>query len=107
MEEKKFKSGMEYRLQKLYDYYSSPIVLEKDERISGAYGWLLLFTAIFLYDAYAIKTKKLETLTRFFWRKTENPTSSLIPIALWTGLTTHLLLEKSIRRKAFGDKHKV
>jgi len=103
MVEKKYKNGTEYHLQKLYNYFSDPIVLEKDSRISGGYAWLAMFAAIVAYDIYSIKSKKTETLTRFFWRQTENKVSSLAPLAIWSGLTIHLLLEKSIRRKAFGN----
>lgn len=104
---KKYKNGMEYHLHKLYNYFSNPIELQKDERTSGFFGWLLLATYIVAYDAYAIKTKKTETLTRFFWRQTEKPIKSLLPVTLWTGLTVHLLLEKSVRKKAFGNTNKV
>ena len=104
---KKSKNGLEFHLQKLYNYYSEPIVLEKDHKVSGLYAWSILFAAIAAYDAFAIKTKKAETLTRFFWRQTENRKKSLVPIAIWAGLTAHLLLEKSIRRKAFGNKNQV
>jgi len=104
---KKLKNGSEYPLQKLYNYFSDPIVLEKDYRVSGGYAWAALFAAITLYDIYSIKTKKTETLTRFFWRQTEKKTNSLIPLTVWSGLTIHLLLEKNIRRKAFGNKNNI
>ena len=67
MAKTKFKSGEALPLQKLSDYYSSPRLLDKDERVSGLYAWLALLAAVAAYDAYAIKTKKAETLTRFFW----------------------------------------
>jgi hypothetical protein len=104
---KKFKNGTESHLQKLYNYFSDPIVLEKDNRVSGGYAWAALFAAIIAYDIYSIKTKKTETLTRFFWRQTENKINSLVPLAVWSGLTIHLLLEKSIRRKAFGNTNDI
>lgn len=104
---KKYKNGTASHLQKLYNYYSSPIKLDKDDRASGGYAWTILFLGIIAYDAFAIKTKKAETLTRFFWRQTEKPLNGIVPIAIWASLTTHLLLEKSIRRKAFGTKDKV
>ena len=102
MEKTRFKSGEALPLQKLYNYYSSPVILEKDERISGAYGWIGIIAAIVAFDAFAIKTKKIETLTRFFWRSTESPIKSLIPISAWLVLTAHLLLEKDIRRNRFN-----
>ena len=103
MEETECKNGEASPLQKLYKYYSSPISLEKDERKSGAYAWIFFLGLVAAYDVYAIKTKKVETLTRAFWRGTEKPLQKVIPITVWTGLTAHLLLEKSIRIKKFGE----
>lgn len=102
MEKTRYKSGEALPLQKLYSYYSSPVLLDKDERISGVYGWLALISAVIAYDAYAIKTQKIETLTRFFWRSTENPVKSLIPISIWLLVTAHLLLEKNVRKNKFN-----
>jgi hypothetical protein len=104
MEEKKFKSGTEYHLQKLFNYYKQPIVLDKDNRTSGAYAWSIMFIAIILYDVYAIKTKKAETLTRFFWRQTEKPIHGLLPVFLWFAITAHLILEKKVRKKILTTK---
>lgn len=103
MEEKKFKNGTEYHLQKLFNYYSSPINLQKDERVSGTFGWIALLSIIAAYDIYAIKTQKVETLTRSFWRLTDKPLKSIIPLTAWAALSVHLLAEKSIRRKKFGS----
>lgn len=102
MDNKEFRSGQESHLQKLYNYYTQPISLDKDERISGLIGWVLLLAIIVSYDYYAIKSKKIETLTRFFWRHTEKGFTKPLPIFLWTILTAHLLFEKDIRRKKFG-----
>lgn len=99
MEEKKLKNGMVFHQQKLSNYYRSPINLEKDNRISGAYAWLAVGGLIALYDTYAIKSKNVETMTRAFWRATESPAKSIIPVAAWTLLSIHLLAEKKIRRK--------
>ena len=103
MEKTKYKNGEDSPLQKLSNYYSSPITLDKGERASGLYAWLAILAAVTAYDIYAVKTKKVETLTRAFWRGTEKPLQKVIPITVWTGLTAHLLLEKSIRIKKFGD----
>lgn len=104
MEDIKSKSGKAFPLQKLSSYYSTPIHLEKDDRISGAYAWLALATAVIAYDTYAITSKKAETLTRYFWRSTEEPKKSIIPLTCWAILTAHLLVEKNIRRKKFGEQ---
>lgn len=102
MEEKKFKNGSVYHLHRLSNYYSEPINLIKDERISGLYAWAGILLFVLAYDTYAIKTKKAETLTRSFWRMTEKPIKSVVPVFVWTTLTAHLLLEKSVRKKKFG-----
>ena len=105
MEDTKSKSGKALPLQKLYSYYSSPIDLDKDERTSGLYGWMALLAIVVAYDAYAIKTKKAETLTRYFWRSTEDTKKSILPIACWTIVTAHLLMEKQVRRRKFTQQN--
>lgn len=102
MEETKYKNGRALHLQKLSSYYSSPINLDKDQRVSGTYAWLALALSVVAYDAYAIKTKKAETLTRAFWRLTEKPIKAVLPVTLWTALSAHLLLEKKVRKRKFG-----
>lgn len=99
MEERKYKSGSAYPLQKLSNYYSSPIDLKKDERISGLVGWALLAATVVAYDAYAIKTKKAETLTRSFWRLSEGKISKTPVLGAWLIVTFHLMFEKKVRRK--------
>ena len=104
MEEKKFKNGMEFHQQKLYNYYSQPLDLSKDDRVSGTYAWIALLSAVLAYDIYAIKHKRAETLTRAFWRNTEKTKTGIIPVALWGVATVHLIAEKRIRRMAFVNK---
>lgn len=99
MGEKKYKSGTAFPLQKLSDYYSSPIDLEKNGRISGIFGWALLAAYVVGYDLLAIKTKKAETLTRSFWRLSEGKMSKAPVLGLWMIITFHLMLEKDVRRK--------
>jgi hypothetical protein len=86
-------------LQRLYNYYSQPIELNKDSRTTGLIGWLFLALIIIAYDLYAIKTKNIETLTRTFWRMTEKPLSRIPFMVSWMMLTFHLIFEKDIRRK--------
>lgn len=100
---KKLTNGLASHQQKLYNYYTQPIELEKDNRISGSYGWIALFLGVVAYDIYAIKTKKIETLTRAFWRSTESPIKSILPVSAWIILTFHLLGEKKIRKKYGGN----
>jgi hypothetical protein len=99
---KKSMSGTVFHPQKLFNYYSNPIELKKDERISGSYAWLAIIASVLAYDIYAVKTKKAETLTRAFWRSTEQPVKNLIPVTAWVVLSFHLLAEKKIRKTIFG-----
>lgn len=99
MEDKRFYSGLEYHLQKLFNYYKAPVVLDKDSRTTGFIGWLALAAIVIAYDAYAIKSKKIETLTRSFWRSTEKKSTGSAMIGLWLLITFHLLLEKELRKK--------
>ena len=91
-------NGMVSHRQKLSDALGSPLVLEKNDSISGVLGWAGLALVIIAYDVYAIKSKKIETLTRSFWRMTEKPISGSIFTGAWIGLTFHLLIEKLIRK---------
>lgn len=97
--DKRFFNGSECHLQKLFNYYKSPVVLGKDERTTGFVGWLALAAIVIAYDAYAIKTRKIETLTRSFWRSTEKKSTGSAMIGLWLLITFHLLLEKELRKK--------
>jgi hypothetical protein len=95
---KKYKNGTESLRLKLSDAISTPLILEKQERKSGTIAWGGLALGIIAYDIYAIKSKKIETLTRSFWRLTEKPLTGSIFIGVWLGLTFHLLIEKLIRK---------
>ena len=99
MVERKCKSGSEYPLQKLSNYFSSPVELEKDSRTTGLIGWAILASYVVAYDIYAIKSRKAETLTRSFWRLSESKISKFPVLAAWVILTFHLMLEKDVRRR--------
>jgi len=95
---KKFKSGTECLRLKLSNITCAPLILEKEERKSGITAWGALVLGIIAYDVYAIKSRKIETLTRSFWRLTEKPLTAIIPVGVWLGLTFHLLIEKLVRK---------
>jgi hypothetical protein len=95
---KKCKNGMEFLQQKLSNAFSTPLVLDKQDKKSGSIAWSGLALGIIVYDIYAIKSKKIETLTRSFWRLTEKPLTGSIFTGVWLGLTFHLLIEKLIRK---------
>jgi len=99
---KRSKSTKGYHRQKLSDSLSAPLVLEKNDTTSGLLGWCGLLSVIIAYDVYAIKSKKIETLTRFFWRMTEQPITGSIITGAWIGLSFHLLIEKLIRKALSG-----
>ena len=101
---KKYKNGTESLRLKLSDAISTPLILEKQERKSGTIAWGGLALGIIAYDIYAIKSKKIETLTRSFWRLTEKPLTGIIPIGVWLGLTFHLLIEKLVRKSILNQK---
>jgi hypothetical protein len=83
---------------KLSKVFNTPLILEKDDKKSGTIAWGGLALGIIAYDIYAIKSKKIETLTRAFWRHTENKITGSIFTGVWLGLTFHLLIEKLIRK---------
>jgi len=89
---------MEYLQHKLSNALSAPLILDKQDKKSGTVDWGGLALGIIAYDIYAIKSKKIETLTRSFWRLTEKPLSGSIFTGVWLGLTFHLLIEKLIRK---------
>lgn len=95
---KKYKSGTEYLRLKLSDAISAPLILDRQGKKSGTTAWGGLALAIIAYDIYAIKSKKIETLTRSFWRLTETKITGSIFTGVWLGLTFHLLIEKLIRK---------
>ncbi len=102
MADREYKNGMDFHPLKHSKLFSNPVILEKDERTTGVIGWIGLVAIIVLYDYYAIKTKKVETLTRSFWRHTEHKIGQSIFIGAWLGLTFHLLFEKMIRIKVLN-----
>jgi hypothetical protein len=61
---------------------------------------------VILFDVYAIKSRKIETLTKSFWRTTEKIFPGSILIGVWVILSLHLLIEKPARKayqRRYGD----
>jgi hypothetical protein len=79
-----------------------PLNFDVLDRKSGLPAWFILAFAVIVYDTYAIKSEKIETLTRSFWRITEKSKLGNIFTGVWLGLTFHLLIEKSVK-KAYHD----
>lgn len=95
---KRSENLMGFLLLKLSKVFGAPLILQKDDKKSGTIAWGGLALGIIVYDIYAIKSKKIETLTRAFWRHTENKITGSIFTGVWLGLTFHLLIEKLIRK---------
>lgn len=64
---------------------------------SGAFGWLAIFVIATAYDAYALKTKKIETLSRAFWRWNKHPLGAIVTSGLWAAISFHILIDNPIR----------
>ena len=95
---KKLSSGLESLRPKLSDILGPFPDLQKDHRKSGSVAWGGLVLGVIAYDIYAIKSKKIETLTRSFWRLTEEKIPKIALTGVWLGLTFHLLIEKLVRK---------
>lgn len=98
----KFRNGEVFPLQKLCNYYTNPINLDKQNKKTGLIGWFILAAYIILFDIYAIKTKNVETLTRSFWRLSEGKLTKFPVFIAWGVITAHLMLEKQVRKKIYS-----
>lgn len=85
--------------KKITNYLSTPVHLEKDHRKSAFWVWMLFIAIAIVYDFFAIRTKKRESLTRTFWRHTDHPIKGTFALGLWLSITAHLILEKPLRRR--------
>lgn len=82
----------------LFRRFWGPVSLEREGRKSGALGWAALAFYIFAFDLYAIRTKKIETLTRSFWRGAASPSRTFFVHFAWLLATFHLLGEYRVRK---------
>jgi len=85
-------------IKRFIRWYLRPIDLTRDERITGAIGWMLLIVGILAYDIFAIRTRKIETLSRYFWRSAERTVFGNTLRCIWVWLTFHLLFETKVRK---------
>lgn len=69
-----------------------------EEQLSGVFGWLLIAFVVVSYDAYAMKTKKAETLSSAFWRWSTHPVGAFFTTATWAALTHHLVIDNRIKK---------
>ncbi len=54
-------------------------------------GWAAIMAVVIGYDAWALTTGN-QTLSKAFWRTSENPAGRVVLAATWGGLTWHLML---------------
>ena len=85
--------------KKITSYLSTPVHLEKDDRKSAFGVWMLFIAIAIIYDVFAIRSKKRESLTRTFWRHTEDPAKGAFALTVWLSITAHLILEKPLRKR--------
>lgn len=85
-------------LKRFVGWYLGPIDLTRDSRASGAYGWVGLVLVIVAYDVFAIRTRRIETLSRYFWRSAEQSIAGPALRIVWVWLTFHLLFEAKVRK---------
>jgi hypothetical protein len=64
---------------------------------SGEWAWLGLAAVVTSYDLYAIKTRKVETLSTALWKSLANPVKAPVSFLIWGSLTWHLFLNKQAR----------
>jgi hypothetical protein len=78
--------------------------IDKGSRKTGAVGWVILALYIVVFDVYAIRTKKFETLTRAYWRGSSSVKGSFFVHGLWALATFHLVAEHRVRRALYKKR---
>jgi hypothetical protein len=76
--------------------------IKEPKKIPGDYAWIALAAAIIGYDAFAMTTKKAETMSSAIWRSLAHPVKSPIAASIWGGLTWHLFANERARN-AYRD----
>ena len=64
----------------------------------------MLALYIIAFDVVSVKTNKIETLTRSFWRHSSHPVKSIFFYGVWMILTFHLIFEPKVRNAVYGKK---
>lgn len=68
------------------------------EKPSGAFGWFMIAAVATAYDLYAMKTKKVETLSSAYWRWSDHPVGGLLTSAVWAATSYHLIIDNPVRK---------
>ena len=71
--------------------------MSREEKISGEYAWLIMALGITAYDLFAIKTKKIETMSTALWRSLHHPFKLPVAAIAWAILSYHLFASKNAR----------
>ena len=85
--------------------YLGPINLEKGQRRTGVSGWVLVGVVVLAWDLWAIRTQKVETLTRRVWRLSKTSWGGFVLQSIWGILTVHLLVEARLRQALEGRRN--
>jgi hypothetical protein len=73
------------------------ITVEPKPPKPGDYAWYAMSAGIFLYDMFAIKTKKCETMSSAIWRSLNHPIKAPTTVLIWLAITHHLFGTKKAR----------
>jgi hypothetical protein len=85
--------------------YFGPIELSREGRKTGLIGWAGLVAFVVLYDLFAIRSRKIETLTRSFWRLSSRRSGLIFTHIAWLLTTLHLVVEFRARRAYHARRH--
>lgn len=66
---------------------------KEEGKPSGAFGWLLIFAVATTYDIYALKTRKVETLSNAYWRWSRHPVGGLVTAGAFAAIAFHLIID--------------
>ena len=63
----------------------------------GDYAWVIMALGILAYDMFAMKSKKVETMSSAMWRSLSHPIKAPLAGVCWAILTHHLFANKRAR----------
>lgn len=70
---------------------------KEEDKVRGDIAWAVMALSITLYDVYAIKSKKAETMSGALWRSLKHPFKFPIATIIWGVLTYHLFAGRNAR----------
>lgn len=72
----------------------------QNEKLTGMTAWALMSLGIFIYDMFAIRTQKAETMSGALWRLLKYPVKSVPLVGIW-GIVTYHLFGSSMARESY------